>query len=534
MAARGMKTKIALNIAVLVLLSAVITDGLVVVVVQSLLVRQEVDRGKQVLDAVGQSILHPGLSLDSPLPDDIKAAAARITASTHLTTLVVTDVRGQIRYKQEHSDYPVKWVQRAVQGPLRQEQIVVKDVGKVWTGFWWHPQAVIISIPIRQESRVVGAASGISALKPIYQLVSRFNTPILLYVLINTIILTVIGLFRIFKLYLSPIDRIVRQADDYHEDGDLFFAFRQEDNQLNRLSSALNSMLNRIKADKATLQKTVVSLEQANTALKEAQKKIIQTEKMASVGRLASGIAHEIGNPIGIVLGYIDLLNKSDLDEIEKSDFLQRIEQEVERINTVIRQLLDLARPTAVQTRQILIHDILEDLVEVMRMQPLMSGIQLDARFSPGSPEVWANADQLRQVFLNLLLNAADAIKSSGKSEPGRIRIHTYCVPAGDADASSCVRIQFVDNGIGMDAQGLDNLFDPFYTTKEPGKGTGLGLAVSYMIVEGMGGVITAESEAGKGSILTVELPVAKGENEQAENAEFQHDGCQNNEETHG
>lgn len=510
MAIRGIKTKIAFNVAILVLLSAIITDVLVVVVVQSILVRQEVDQSRKILKAIGHYILDRDTDGQQTPSSAELNTAGQLASATHLTTVQVTDQPGHTRYQQKNALYPVKMLTGATQYTLDREEQTVQNVSMQWSGFWWHPQAVIISIPIQMKAQFRGAATGMCSLSPIYQQVSRFNKPILFYIVINTLILTIIGLYRIFRLYLRPIDRIIRQADDYHEDGDLFFAFRQEDNQLNRLSSALNRMLNRIKADKETLKTTVVSLERANAALKNAQKKIVQTEKMASVGRLASGIAHEIGNPIGIVLGYLEMLKKNDLPHIDEKDFIHRAEEEVQRINTVIRQLLDLARPKDPEFRMVDLKVLIEDIMAVMRMQPIMSHIHFEAQCDPNDNFVRTNADQLRQVFLNLLLNAADAIQSSEQSKQGRITIQTVCLEKPDSAHAPHIQIRFEDNGIGMHPEILDNIFDPFYTTKEPGKGTGLGLAVSYMIVEGIGGSIFAESQVGVGSRFTVELPLGQ------------------------
>ena len=307
---------------------------------------------------------------------------------------------------------------------------------------------------------------------------------------------------------MKPIDRIVKQADDFNENEDPFFAFRQEDNELNRLSLSLNRMLARISSDKNKLQKSVSSLEKANRELQVAQKEIIRAEKLASVGRLAAGIAHEIGNPIGIVLGYLDLLKQKDLDDADKTDFLQRTEAEVQRINSIIRQLLDLARTKEIQHQPVALHSVIKDIAQVMRVQPLMADIQMEFDLKAESDLVLGNEDQLRQIFLNLFLNAADAINSSPGRAKGIIRVHTAAV-AENGQKNENIKITVADNGPGISAQQLQNIFDPFYTTKEPGKGTGLGLAVSYMIADGMGGSISADSPPGQGAEFSILLRLA-------------------------
>jgi signal transduction histidine kinase len=267
-------------------------------------------------------------------------------------------------------------------------------------------------------------------------------------------------------------------------------------------------MLRRISADKHTLRQTVTSLETANQELKQAQAEIVRAEKMASVGRLAAGIAHEIGNPIGIVLGYMDLIRQPDLDKSEHDDFARRAEKEIQRINTIIRQLLDLARPKESVARLLSVHAVIEEIVSVLTHQPMMTNIRLQTAFNAADDHVWADADQLRQVFLNLLLNAADAICDKDDLPEPRIDIRTTHGQGPATSQADWIAIDFQDNGEGIAEDQIENIFDPFYTTKEPGKGTGLGLSVSYMIIEKLGGTIAVQSHRGQGTTFTIRLPL--------------------------
>jgi two-component system, NtrC family, sensor kinase len=509
LAIRGMKSKIALNVALLVLLSAVITDVLVVVLVQNLWVREHVASSRNTLASAGQLLAAVRGGGAPKQTGDPVSAVATLVEESGIQTLLAVDNRGDVVMQLDDPAYPLEKVRRLLDLHAGSGNVQVEELGLTWAAFWWQPEAVGITMPAGFLKGSGLRLSAIVVLTPIYKKLRQYNKPILFYIAINTSILTLIGLYRIFRIYLRPIDRIVRQADDYHEDGDLFFAFRQEDNELNRLSLSLNRMLNRIKDDKNTLEATVTSLEKANTDLKGAQNDILRAEKMASVGRLAAGIAHEIGNPIGIVLGYLEMLNQDDLDADDKVDFLKRTESEVQRINTIIRQLLDLARPKDSHSQNVALHSLLEDITDVLRLQPLMASIRIELDLAAEQDSVWGNEEQLRQIFLNLLLNAADAIAARADDNDGAIRIRTRCVAApDDHQPGRHIQVGFEDNGVGMSSQQMANIFDPFFTTKEPGKGTGLGLAVSYMIVERLGGSINARSEAGRGSTLTVEIPL--------------------------
>jgi signal transduction histidine kinase len=275
-------------------------------------------------------------------------------------------------------------------------------------------------------------------------------------------------------------------------------------------------MLTRIAEDKKKLRSTVTSLEKANLDLKKAQSEIIRAEKLASIGRLSAGIAHEIGNPIGIVMGYLELLKQenADIDVKEKREYIRRTENEITRINTIIRQLLDLSRPSAEGTDSISVHDVINDLTNVVRFQPLISNIDIQLDLGAENDRVFADSNQLRQVFLNLMLNAADAIDSYPSSDKGRLIIRSSNAQEDSLTDSAVeparrwLTIEVKDNGLGIDAEHLGNIFDPFFTTKDPGKGTGLGLSVCFMIVESIGGRITAISDQGLGTTMILYLPL--------------------------
>ena len=390
-----------------------------------------------------------------------------------------------------------------------------------WSFFWAYPKSIIIALPINGDdayNQHDGMVAAVVKLNLLHLFWGNKGKAVLFYILINTTILTAAGLYRIFRIYLKPIDRIVSQADGYTEDEDPFFAFRREDNELHRLSSSLNRMLKRIADDKRKLKKTVASLEQANDDLKQAQTEVLRAEKMASIGRLAAGIAHEIGNPIGIVLGYLDLLKADKLNDDDKKDFIDRAEKETQRINTIIRQLLDLARPKETNLQAISIHLFLKDIVAVMMQQPLLKDIEIKLQCNADMDCVKANEEQMRQILINLILNSADAIHALDNSTPGIIVITTSLQEAEHGDLSRHHVISVMDNGIGISPTDLPTIFDPFFTTKEPGKGTGLGLSVSYMITEQMGGTISAESDFGKGTDIRIRLPLCEDENDDKAN----------------
>ena len=230
------------------------------------------------------------------------------------------------------------------------------------------------------------------------------------------------------------------------------------------------------------------------------------------MGRLATGVAHEIGNPIGIVLGYLELLKKGDLEEEEKEDFLNRIESEVRRISGIIKQLLDFSSPSSDERTQTSLHALLTETINILKPQPMMASINLNTDLKAERDEVLADSGQLKQVFLNIIMNAADAMEDHGVSEE-ESRPKALTVRTTNLDDS--VEIRFIDEGLGIPEHDLVHIFDPFFTTKEPGKGTGLGLSVCYRIIEGLGGTIKAESAVGKGTTIIIDIPLHQSLNSQ-------------------
>jgi two-component system NtrC family sensor kinase len=293
----------------------------------------------------------------------------------------------------------------------------------------------------------------------------------------------------------------------------LFFAVRKEDNEFSVLSSSLNKMLDRISDDKRVLKETIGSLKAANLELKKAQNDVIRAEKLATVGRLTAGIAHEIGNPIGIVLGYLDLLKQTNLKPDEQNDFIARSEKEITRINHIIRQLLDMSRSSVGESKRMSVHQQLKDLISVLSYQPAADAIAFETHLSATDDIVFADPDRLRQVFLNILLNAVDAVSADTCTE-SRIKIITeYAKDNGDMSGDHTggfIKVTVQDSGPGIQPSNLPHVFDPFFTTKPPGKGTGLGLSVSFMIVEKLGGHIAVSSGEEMGAAFQVILPLAK------------------------
>ena len=216
-------------------------------------------------------------------------------------------------------------------------------------------------------------------------------------------------------------------------------------------------------------------------------------------------------------MGYLDLIKQPDTPKSERNEYIGRTEKEIERINTIIRQLLEISRPSNADRSKVSVHDLIDDISDVLNVQPLMSEIELQRCLNAEKDMVEADPNQLRQVFLNLIINAADAISSLNNDtnghKNGRLEITTEIqqnMQFSAAVPESMLKIMFTDNGPGIPDENIANIFDPFFTTKDPGKGTGLGLSVSFMIVESLGGKMTVDSMPGEGTTMIIFLPLSE------------------------
>jgi signal transduction histidine kinase len=364
---------------------------------------------------------------------------------------------------------------------------------------------MVLSAPLFFEGRPLCGLSVRTSLRPIYESLRESQKLILLYILLDTLILTIVGVVLLSRIVVKPIRKILGVAREYKGGDQIPIPAEASGDEIGELSRSLHFLLKRLEENKGELRNHIASLEKSNRELRQAQSDLIRSEKLASVGRLAAGIAHEIGNPIGITLGYLELLRKGDVSEEERRDFLGRIEHEVTRISRIIRQLLDFSRPSSGRLQKTRVHPLLVGTVNMLKPQPMMQEVEVRFDLEAARDEVLADPGRLQQVFLNLIMNAADALEEKGADGSGGAERFLGVRTGNVGDA---VEIEFTDSGPGISGEELGRIFDPFYTTKEPGKGTGLGLSVSYRIVEDMGGAIRAESAPGKGTTLRITLPV--------------------------
>ena len=239
------------------------------------------------------------------------------------------------------------------------------------------------------------------------------------------------------------------------------------------------------------------SIAERDERLQETARKITESKKLATLGQLAAGIAHEINNPLGGIVMYAHML-KEDLIKAENRENVNKIAREADRCKAIVKGLLDFARQTKPERTQSSINHVLNEVIALLERQSIFHNISIEKDQSPSIPLVEVDVGQMQEVFMNLVLNAAQAMDGSG----------TLTAITRLIRDATVVEIEIRDTGPGIASDKIDKIFEPFYTTKEIGRGTGLGLSIVYGIVERHHGSIQVESEVGKGTSFFVRLPV--------------------------
>jgi two-component system NtrC family sensor kinase len=241
-------------------------------------------------------------------------------------------------------------------------------------------------------------------------------------------------------------------------------------------------------------------LEEKNLLLVKTQEDLVRAAKLADIGMLAAGVAHEVNNPMAIIRGNTELLQMAIPEDDPNREEVDTIAQQVGRVERIVGSLLKFARQQQKELGTVAVNTLLDEILKQVGHQVSLTGIEVRRNYAADLPPLQGDGDQLRQVFTNLILNAIQAMKQGGTLTVSTSR---------DSGAGTCT-VAVGDTGIGIPPENLKSIFSPFFTTRN--EGTGLGLAVSYGIVRDHGGNIQVESTAGKGSTFRVVLPLRQGE----------------------
>ncbi len=286
---------------------------------------------------------------------------------------------------------------------------------------------------------------------------------------------------------------------------------RSED-EFGQLAASFNAMTVALRNSQSELREWGHTLEQKvakrTQELRIAEAETVRTEKLASVGLLAAGIAHELNNPLTGVLTFTSLLRQKMTAGSADAEDLDLVIRETKRCATIIRRLLDFAREKAPEKKFTDLNQVIEDTARIIERPASFRDIEIALDLDRNLPVVWVDADLIKQVMMNMLVNAQHAIEQEGSITVRSRRFAQPKSPEPGMEPVPMVEISIIDTGCGIPEKNLKRIFDPFFTSKEVGKGTGLGLSVSHGIVKAHGGTIEVESTVGKGSIFRVYLPL--------------------------
>ena len=365
------------------------------------------------------------------------------------------------------------------------------------------------------EKKIGVARIGLS-LSTMKKEISRMKS---IVVLLTSLVVAIAILltFALVNLIIKPVDKLVGATERIAK-GDLSQVVEVDrKDEIGKLAQAFNQMTTSLKESRKQIEDYSRNLErkveERTKELKEAQALLIQTEKMAAVGQLAAGVAHELNNPLGGILGYsqfaIEKISSKTPQDLTSDDvstytqYLRDIECQSQRCKTIVQNLLKFARASVEDSFEPLdLNLVVQDTLVFTKHQLDMAKVKLVLELADPLPPIMGSSNQLQQVCTNIILNALQAMPQGGE-----LKIVTN---VKEIESKRTATIEFTDTGYGIDQENLRKIFEPFYTTKRPGEGTGLGLSVSYGIIRDHNGEILVESETGKGTTFRVMIPVAE------------------------
>ena len=403
----------------------------------------------------------------------------------------------------------------------------IKMIGGGW--FQGIGKELQVSAPLRRRSGIGVQGSGSiifsMSLADIREEGANFRRFIFFYALFDSVIIIVLGIYLFSRGIIRPMQNLKQTAEGIAKGMLEKRVDIKAGGELGSFASSFNIMADR-------LEEKIKTLERLNKDLMTTQEELVRSEKLATVGRLAAGVAHEIGNPLGAMLGYVDILKKTvsskqEAVSSEEKEILERLGKEIARIDNIVRRLLDFSRPSKLVLHDVDVNKVVRGSVTLLAPQFSDIGISFDIRLDEALPHILMDEGMLHQVLLNLFLNAKDAIEGSGTiiveagvtdhGQGARFRRRkndsadkNFTTMHTEALGRRSVVISITDSGKGIAESDIGKIFDPFFTTKEQGKGTGLGLAVSLGIVQVYNGDIKVKSELGKGTTFEILLPTIR------------------------
>lgn len=398
--------------------------------------------------------------------------AERALRSPNIGAVVVVDARGQALAPPEAEP---SWGDAQDVFATGQVRLVQRDPAT-------DEPLIRATAPIMGEGGLLGAVQvemSLAALKEEFRY-SRAHT--IKIIAIECLIIIVFTSMILNIIVIRPVYRLARATQEI-ADGNLDERVEiVTTDEIGHLARSFNQMTARLRRSREKVEEQLASLEEANRELQLAHKELIASEKQASIGRLAAGVAHEIGNPLSSLLGFTEILLMGAGSKEDRQQCLNDMQGEIQRISRIVRDLLDFSRQRELQLEPVSINPILERTWRLLSTLPEFKEVEVRLDLANGLPQVFLDENLLQQVATNIMVNAAQAMDGSG----------ALSVVSRHGDQG--VTIAFHDTGPGIAPDVMEHIFEPFFTTKEVGVGTGLGLSVSQNLIAKCGGLLTAEN----------------------------------------
>ncbi len=469
----GLRARLLVGLAALTLAATGTAGGVALWAAESITIENERGYGRSVAQAV--ALTHaPGASLVREA-ERVAPFLARTREETGSQEVTIVDAAGRVLASSD----------RALVGTDLRDAAVVLALSSHVASSRTGPLGASFAEPIVDGGATVGAVRVVrrAASAAPFQ---RSRRVIVALTLIDAAFLLIIGALLLGRYVVRPIERL-RELARRVAAGELGHTIPVEGGgEIADLTRAANDMS--------------LALREHVRRLEGAREQLVRSEKLASIGRLAAGIAHEVGNPLAAIIGYAEILKDEALPIEERREIEERIRREATRIDAIERELLDYARPMHEAIEAVALASVVDAAASLAGHHQRFREVALERLLPADLPPVAAGASRMTQVLVNLFINAADAMGGRG-----RVRVTARA-------AGGSVEFRVSDDGPGVPAELRAKIFEPFVTTKEPGEGTGLGLAICHSIVDSYGGTITLDDGEAPGATFVVTLPAWSAE----------------------
>jgi two-component system NtrC family sensor kinase len=542
----NLRTEIIINISLLMLAAILLIGFTISKVNERNIIEEKIRNGKGMIQDF-QTIIEfiykdiKDTSLDQPnLKKELEEFVRIYSKRKGIYNLVVTDPRLKVIVSKKKDLLDESYSNDLLIKSINSGEINT-EIEKSGSFLSTYYKKLILYSPLWIHGKIVGGIQIEISFEDVMDYLLKSQRMILISLIFDAIVLIAFGSFLLSRILVKPLKDLIRLTQKISE-GDFSQTIEvTSKNEIGQLLSSFNRMTERLKENQESIEKNLKSLELANKKLKQAQEELIRTEKLASIGRFAAGVAHEVGNPLGAILGYTSILDKGGIDQGETKDYLKRIENEIERINRIVRELLDFSKPSKFEIRDIEVNSVIKNTLSLLSHQKNFKDIETQLELQPDLPLIKGDESQFSQVLINIILNAMDAMPNGGhlKIQTENLAVDNFfeeglqslfpprrkgdpmesdysqlrkpdplsALLSKSSKSERLVKIRISDTGIGIEQENLEKIFDPFFTTKGPDRGTGLGLSISLSIIESMDGRIRVESEVGKGSTFEIYFP---------------------------